>query len=667
MAEPIDLCFINAFEFMVKRFIYMFVLLLVAIASAKAQTKPIKLGIWTLASAKGEINLNGLYREQERTLNTGLIDYPKNAQIAGGINLKTNSYFWHPNFMILGVDVDFNPEKRKDSYLIIPNRSEVRNMKNLKINATFFNKKEITINTFVNLNENFRNSENINNIETQSKKYGASVYYKNRIAPLFIIASKNSWNQTEHLSQRTFKNRQNNVEARISRQGVNGNNHEISYALNDYTRQNENRFTIHNTIGTFNLNNTFYIDSLNKYSFNSRINNFSQKGDNLFNRFQVLEHAVLKLPQNFRYNASYAFYNTRQDQIDFNQHTVKNKLSHQLFLSLKSALFVDYSRLIRDGFKETNLRSGVDFNYTKEIPHGNLLLNYKYYTQQQGSDNRSQILQIVNEEHILSDQEITMLVKPYVLQESVALTDITGTVAYQLNIDYIVILRNNYLEIQRLPGGQISDGSTVYIDYTVNLPDTYQYQSHNNSFTLRLSFFKRLIECYYTRNNQDFNHLQDADFIILNYYTQDVWGARVNKGPVSAGFEYDSYQSSLIPYKLKRAYIQVQGTLGEKILYALNGNLRDYDLLNEDQKQLFVDITGKITYAVSRQIKINMDVAYRHQKGLGLNMNLFTNRYEFIAQHRRLYFTTGLEFYNRDYLREKLNYIGADFKIARKF
>ncbi|NOZ45209.1 MAG: hypothetical protein GXO79_00350 [Chlorobi bacterium] len=651
---------------MVKKIVYILIFIFLY-QTGFAQEMKRSIGFWTLTNMKGEININGLYRKQKRILKSDLTDYPKNALIGGGIDLKTKSYVWHPNFLKLGIDVDYNPEKREDTYLFIPDRSETRNIKKLNINGIFFSKKFISLNTFINLNDNYINSENLTNIRSKNKKYGGSLFFRNKYLPLSVSYSKGKWDQKEINTGRTFKNDEKNFESRLNKTTKRGDNHELSYTYNDYIRQEADLYKVSNKTRNLNLSNNIYFDNKKKYNFNSRIINYSQIGNDTFKRFQLMENFVFKLPENFVLTSSYQYYNTKLESQQYSQQNIKSKLGHQLFLSLKSNIFYEYNKVIHTEYKETDKRSGISFNYSKKIPKGQLNLAYRYYGQQQNMQSQPKIISVYNEEYIISDEQINLLSKPYIIEESITVTDITGTSIYQLNLDYILIVHNNFIEIQRLPGGQIVNGSTIYIDYQATYPGSYNYLAGNQAFSASIYLFNRLIEVYYRFIKQDYQKLKSTDFLVLNYFNQNIYGAKFKIGFLNTGFEFDNYQSSIIPYKMKKAFLQVQGSIQKKIRYSINGNIRDYYLTDEKARQQYADIFGKLAYKINTATKVNIELGYRKQIGSGIDLNLLNSRNEITTVYRKLYFTLGFDIYRRDYLDEIINYIGVDFKIIRKF
>ncbi len=206
------------------------------------------------------------------------------------------------------------------------------------------------------------------------------------------------------------------------------------------------------------------------------------------------------------------------------------------------------------------------------------------------------------------------------------------------------------------------------VDYTTLLPGDYNYNLNNQAFSASVILFKRLVEIYYRRAKQDYNHVEQTDLVALNYYLQNVYGVQFTISFARFGVEYDDYQSSIIPYKLVRYFANLQWRFKNKLLLSLVGNIRDYIIIGNRKNDYYADISGRAAYSFNPRAKLNLEVGYRDQKGYDLDLDLITARSEFTLIVRKVFFTVGLEIYRRNYLnRETINFNGAYFSIVRKF
>jgi hypothetical protein len=231
----------------------------------------------------------------------------------------------------------------------------------------------------------------------------------------------------------------------------------------------------------------------------------------------------------------------------------------------------------------------------------------------------------------------------------------------------MLLPRNNHLEIQRVPGGQIPDKSAVFVDYVAMLPGTYKYDVNFQSVSASVSLFSRLAEVYFKWANQGYANLQVADYLTLNYFTQTTLGCRLEYKFLSGGVEYENYASTIVPYRLMRYWLQAQGSIINKITYSLNGTMRDYNLTAENTRQQFIDVIGNIGFQFNPQSNISLEIAYRKQVGQQIDLDLLTARAQYTLLFRQMYVKVGLNLYERDYLHERTNFIGGFVQIVRNF
>jgi hypothetical protein len=626
------------------------------------------LGFWHFTSLSGEVGIKGSYRSKQNSLLNNTIEKNNSLAFLGISSLKTQSYIWHPNFLLLDIDAAYNPETRNESFLVIPDRSENRALQKLNISGTFFAQKQISLKAYLKLNRNFINYENLSNVEYTGKYMGASLGYKNKKLPFSLTLNNRKWQQKEIMTNRTFNNDQTNFRATASKSFSKHDESSIYYTHSNISRINAEDFETRNEIDRARFSNSLFADKNKKYSLRTGISKYIQKGTNNFDRFSIREQLILKLPQNFRYTSNYQFHNTSRQFQNYKQHLINGTLHHKLFLSLETEIMNEYYKVIHSVYTEENNRSSISFKYNKKIPlDGNLSLTYRYLRHHRDNTGESVAVQIENEEYTLSDNQVTLLNSPSVEYNSINVTDETGTTIYQNNLDYVIIERENYFEIQRIPGGQIQNGEIVYIDYTATTEGSYQYTLHNSNFGVSLSLWNQFIEFYYRNNTNDYKNIDGYNSENLNFVKQNVFGSRINYKPISSGVEYTMYNSTIIPYNLLRVYVIFQQRFGESIRLSVNGNIQYYEMLNEGIDQRFADVSGKIAYRIDRTADMNLDVGFRNQKGQGIDLNLLTVRAEFTKKFRKLFLTAGIETYQRNYLGEIVDFKGAYIQIIRKF
>ena len=646
--------------------------------SSFSQDKTAELTFWRLTSLNGELNLNTNYWEQI-TIRNSEKEQLNSTLFSGGLFLNSKSYFYHPNFLEVSLDVGYSPETGQRLSLVSPDQAETNTLKKLYTQFSFLKNSPLNLKIFANINEGYSNRENLANLKTDFKNFGGTLTSNNQFIPISISYNQGNTNFQELQTDRNYKTENSTLEGRAFKSFGKNDSHQFIFSKSDYVfddkfvalSQNPLEGTvIENQITTLSLNNNLYFDSKRNFNFNSMISKENQNGNSLdYQKIQVIENLFFKLPWNFNFTSNFSLFDTEQNTIASKQQNTSAKLSHLLYESLYSRFSYEYNTINSTQFEELNKRASYDIRYVKKVPlKGLLTLFYKLNTNKQEKISDKLTLTILNEEYTLTDGQIVLLNNQSVESETVLVKDITGTIIYQENLDYILIVRNDFLEIQRIPGGQIANNAIVFIDYIASLPASYKYDAITTNYGINLSFFKNKIELYYRIGKQDFLNPVNVDSFTLNYYNQNVYGGRFNFGVVSGEVMQDNYESDIVPYRLTRYNLILQGNLNQNVLYNLNGTIRDYQMIIEEgKKQQYINLSANIVCNLSRTTKLSLQGSYLEQNGDGIDLNLVTSRIQINTQFRQIYITVGFELYKNEFFNEHLDFKKFNLRIIRKF
>lgn len=617
-------------------------------------------------SKSGAVNIGGHYREM-KVSKTTLINAYNNSFLTAGFKLNMRSSIVHSNFLVLDLNAEYNPGTNKGNYLVSPDHAERLSNKKLNLRASFFEHKPMNISTYFNLNQNYTNREYVNSTKTDSKQWGAKYSFRNRIAPINVSYNSNNWDQSEVETGRTIKNKQTNFQGNITKSFFSSDNHDLGFSYSDYFNENPNLTEITNRIDKLYLNNNIVFDANRNYSYRSSISNLHQKGTYSLNRFIVQENITLNLPKRFKFTGNYNFKKNEQGEQQFNQNVISVALDHQLFASLKTGIFFNNNNTKHNVYEEYNRQAGIKLDYVKKIPKGLLNLSFTTTKKQQNLDSEPGELRIFDEAQVLADDQIVLLNRSFVDLATVVIKDETGTIIYDINFDYVLVEIGDYLEIQRIPGGQIINNTTLNIDYTIILNGSFRFDSDYYYFSSRVSFFNRLIQVYFNTSNQNYSNIEITEAVTLNTFNQTTYGGRLEIGIFKAGIEYNNYQSSIIPYRRQKYYFQLNGQIKRKVMFSLIGDLTDTHITNTDLNQTYSNVTGKVTYRINNKSKLQLNLGYRKQEGKQIDLDLLTVKSEFTTAYRKLFFKLGLEMYKRIYVGTETLYKGTYFQIERRF
>ena len=627
------------------------------------------LGLWNLTSVAGDLKLGGQWT-QGSTNSYGYDNYTRSSNLFAGFMLRTNSYLWSPKFLTIGIDGGYFPQTKRDEYLIFPNRSDVINTKNIHLNTVLFPSKIVSLTTYANYDNSYDSREGLTDIQTDTKTIGTSFAYRNKVIPFTMSYNQSDWVQKEINTDKTFIYDQNTFTTNASRDFGKRSHNEFIYSHKDYNRQDYNLSPVKNVTDNMELRDSYFLDSAQKIKLNSSILGIDQRGIDTFKQLRINENIFAYLPHDFTANGGYTFYYTYNPQQELRQHNVNINLGHQLYQSLYTGLTGGYDNSNQTSYTDAYSNLGVIINYNKKILKTGLLsLGYNYNWLHDKRESQDVLLPVMNEPYTLVDNQLVLIKNPFVQLASVILKDITGTLVYQENIDYLLIPRNNYLEIQRIPGGRIANNGTVYAYYTANQPGNSQYDINTTNYSIDVSLFRRLIGVYYRVMTIGYSNVSISDNSFLNYLTNTMYGIRTEYKIFSAGAEINEYQSSLYPYRLTRYFFTMQGNYRRRISYSLNANVRITDhLTNNESNRVNNDANAMLGYSLTQKTKLDFTAIYTYQHGQQINLDLYSGRVRLSTMFRDVTCLIAVEAYQRSYLDvQKYKYIGAYIQLIKKF
>lgn len=651
-----------------KRNIWLIIFLALALPyPAMSQSDPMVCKFWRPTYLMGAVRLGGHYRYEEGTSNE-IYNYQKNPMFYGGLLFNSTSYFWHPNFMTVDLGAEYNPIKSQEDFLTVPDESEVRTIKKVDFTATFFRQKAVNLSLYANMNESYTNRENLSDYKINSTNFGGSFSWSNKALPVQVRYQDGKWREQEIQTGRVFNNHQSFLQADFNKSFSSRDRNELRYAHNTFYRQDAELPATSNVSDNIELIDRIYFDNREHYALQSHITGIDQRGDDAYSRIQVNEGLHFNLPANLTLTGNYDFFSTKRISQVTNQNNISGMLGYRLYQSLFANISYEDNLTKNTFYSEDNNKLGLDLRYVKKIPaNGQISLSFMSYRQHQKRVSDITALQVYNEEHTLTDGSIELLDNPNVYENTVIVTDGTGTIIYQPNFDYILIKRSAFLEIQRVPGGQIPNNSAIYVDYTFMPPGSYQFNAIYRQFSADLMLVGNLIDVYFRLAKQDYNNLESTELVTLNYFNQQVIGARLEYRFASGGVEYEAYNSTIVPYHSVRYFINLQGTLKSRIVFAFNGNVRNYRMLDQNTNQNYYDAAANIGYNFNAYTRITFEGTYRKQLGQGIDLDLLTGKIEFQATFRQVFIRAGVQVYRRIYLGEQTNFVGGFFEIVRSF
>ncbi|NOY06866.1 MAG: hypothetical protein GXO82_09595 [Chlorobi bacterium] len=623
--------------------------------------------IWRLRSLKGKLSLGGEYRALKTTLRTGFFEDQEATIWTGDINMRTESYFIHPKFLLVNAYGEYNPMTRRDLYLVSPDWSEVSTAEKAGIKGVLFKGLPISLSGFGEYTHMYLNRDIFTDVETFVKVYGGGINLRSRSFPLSLSYQKDDNLQNElQTGRRLWTIRDDfTLNAQTSLYKLDEQRLRVSYE--DYFREYYSQQLINSKIGGAYFYSSMPIDSAGTARFNTNASYEIQRENLVYDRIQAEETAMLQLPWNFRSSLGYRYFDFKQDPVQWKMHTLTGNIEHRLFQSLTSSGHLEYYKTFHTEYTETIKDGNAGFEYRKKIPFGALQLSYRYRQRRERRQSETVFSTILDEAHVLDDTKIELLEVPFVNRGSVVVTDETQTLVFQENFDYILIQRGNFIEIRRMPGGRIATGETVYVDYKANRNPSYKYRASGQRTRAGLHLFNGMLNLYFEYNDWSFDDPDLAESLNLKTIRQRTAGGSFKFGVFTIGVEFDQMLSNIVPYFSRRVYASTNVRLFNTNV-SLSGNAQDVDLTDEGERQKFYDASARLMVPFSEDMSASVEGTYRYQRGRGLDLDIGLVKGELIFAYRRISFHIGGEAYKSVFLQqEKRQYIGGYVRIEREF
>lgn len=649
-------------------YILFYCLLLLLCQNGFGQNKSNQFKIWQLTAYSGQASIRGNYNASI-SKNNDFSNKQSGTFLNSIFSLRTKSFFIHPNFMEVNINGNYNPATRRAYVLSAPEFSEKINNQGVDASAVIFKRKKINITTNTNINTNIINIENITRIKTKSKQFGAGLSYSNKILPFNLLYSQIKSEQSTIGSARVFfiEDRFYQVNASKSFSSHDENTLSYNHSINESLQTDNNLVPIHtyNNGNYFSFNNTFSLDKAKRYVLASAVSDMYKLGSNQYHTLNGLENLNLILTRKLFSTSTYNWGASKQGENMVNNRGFQSVLSHELYKSLNSRLSYIHNQMSQTDYKQQNNKFNINVAYTKIIPKGRISLSYNYTKEYQSSKTPATLLYILREAHVMDSSKIILLINGNVNIQSVIVKDSTGSIIYQKNIDYILIEHDPYVEILRIPGSILS--KKVYIDYTSMLAGLYKFSGQNNGLSASTNLFKNKLTLYYSVSWQGYNNKSKSANLVLNYYTHQTMGLRLDFNYIRGGVEYQNYKSSLLPNKGMKYYFTFQ-KMYRNVNVILNGNMQDLQMTSENARRQNIDASLGISFNVFSNVKLQLDYMYRKVFGAVDNESFKnSNKLAISGVYHQIIISMGTQIYWYRYVNSKSNYNGVYIQVTRKF
>ncbi|MCO6439207.1 MAG: hypothetical protein J5J06_19115 [Phycisphaerae bacterium] len=291
-------------------------------------------------------------------------------------------------------------------------------------------------------------------------------------------------------------------------------------------------------------------------------------------------------------------------------------IEHQLYDSLTSQAYLfGHYQDFQDGLQICRYGGQVSFDYRKNNRWGRLLGNYRARYQKEDRTGGNQQVDVLDERGTFRDPEPVVLVNTNVIPGTILITAEDRVTRYQIGRDYRIRQVGDRIELERLPGGLITNGETVLIDYVFEITGNFELDTIDQAFAVRQQFEMGL-EPYYRFRKQDQGITpKDATGVTAEDIIDHIVGLEYRKGVLHLQAEYESYDSNITPQRA----IRLNGGITKRFSTGAVGDVKArwsrIDRLPPDDRQTrFFTIEGRYRHPITRDFLVESAVLYRNEK-----------------------------------------------------
>ena len=376
------------------------------------------------------------------------------------LNVEGGGWWYHPDFLSysFGLDPEWEQQttKSNDDF----KRDDDSNFLGYYLDARFFQKKPQSLNLFLRQAKNNFDSTLSPDSTTRTDIARGVWSLREYTFPTIVTIERNNTDFEDF-----FRSRDDSDIFRVeTKHETDKSQSHLRAEYVDQDRQiSTSKFSVERSL--LNVGNTFrFDDDTRLFSSFYGIDSSSDDFDN--SSYYWSERLLVDHRPDLRGDYQIRFDERDNDGFESDTTLASASLQHELYENLTTTVSVEGSR---DDFTDGQIdvyETDLDFRYTRRIPIGRLNINNGYAYRLEDNDIDTEASQVINERVILVGTQPVFLNRINVDMDSIVVTDVTSSVIYVLNIDYLVTEVGTSTAIQRTLLGGIANGETVLVDYT---------------------------------------------------------------------------------------------------------------------------------------------------------------------------------------------------------
>lgn len=509
------------------------------------------------------------------------------------LGISTRAFIGHRNLIDLTADASlgFDDNKIDSDSQGIFNEHESDLYSEFNINALILGKGPAPVNVFARRSQSLLDRSFAGSIDTTTTELGANVRLFAETAPTTLELT----HRTEDLNDRLGLVRDNRTEDTLTLLS-NWRPGERQRLSLDYTLKfvDEQRRTVDTnyTRQTGQVIHELDFGPENEHDLRSALLFRNQSGDFRENTLRLTETLSLHHSDTLR-----SRYNLTLEDRDVSGQTQRLAqgraiVRHELFASLVTTASAGASRteVPNDDFTRDEFDADVNFEYTKRVPYGRFNASVSLAALRLDESDRGRPITIFDAPRTLSSGVPALLFGGTILEDSLVISDLSGSVFYTDGLDYTSTAFSDRLELLRIITGSIAEGQTVLVDYTLGPEPAATVDTLSYALAARYTVERGSLRGFspYAEYRDVSQKISPAGSRIPIETTTLRYGADYRVGQLTFNGEVENRDSSVSPFDALRASARYDQRLGLNSYMTVNLSHEDFDF-NSSRGSLTID------------------------------------------------------------------------------
>ena len=449
----------------------------------------------------------------------------------------------------------------------LTNEHETGLFNQFDVNALILGEGPAPVRLFARRNESLLDRAFVGSIDSRTTEFGGSVSAFRDTVPTTLTYTHRIIEQEDQLGVTDDELIQDTLQLQSLWNIEQNQRLTLNYTLDvvDETRARSGgtSFTRHDAILVHNY--TFGGDK--RHDLRSQLQVLDQSGDFAQQRLRLFETLMLRhtptLETRYDLTAESQTNGGQEQQFLSGLFTLR----HELFESLITTFFAggNYTALTDDDFTSSQLLTGLNFEYTKQVPLGRLDLSLSLNFNHQEDSERGQVISFLDRSLSFPQAGPLLLSGRNIIPGSIVITNTAGNRLFREGLDYRLTSFPDRIELRRVIGGAIRNGDTVLIDYDLGPEPAATIETLGASlagrYTITEGFAAGLSPYVLFRDVSQDVSPEDPSRIAFDVRTVQL-GVDYLVGPFTFNAEYEDQERAIASFDALRASARYQRTLG---------------------------------------------------------------------------------------------------------